>query len=251
MKKLFELEILKHERISTDTMRLTLGGDIGARPGQFVQVQVSATKDPLLRRPLSIHNADGDKLVLLYRKAGRGTSLLQEKRVGDTISLLGPLGTGFTFGNSSEAMVVAGGIGAAPLYYLLRTLAASGKNVSFFYGAKSSDELLLREEYRALATTYREATDDGTAGQHGFVTDLVKTDIARLDGAIYACGPDLMLHAVAQLAREHDKECFVSLEAHMACGVGACLGCVVSAGPQGDYRRVCVDGPVFNAREVF
>ncbi|MCR3923531.1 MAG: dihydroorotate dehydrogenase electron transfer subunit, partial [Firmicutes bacterium] len=153
-------------------------------------------------------------------------------------------------GEQSDAIVVAGGMGAAPLLYLLRTLRAAGKSVSFFYGARSASELVLRDQYCGLASVYGEATDDGSQGQHGRVTELISEEMLGKKPALYACGPEPMLRAVAQLAQEHHCRCFVSLEAHMACGVGACLGCVVPIS-SGEYARVCVDGPVFAAEEVF
>jgi dihydroorotate dehydrogenase electron transfer subunit len=251
MPQLFSLKIIKNEPVQPGYSRITCAGNIGAKPGQFVQVQTSDTHDPLLRRPLSVHDSSPATLTLLFRHAGRGTELLARKKPGESLNLIGPLGSGFSIGQQQEAVVVAGGIGAAPLYFLLRQLQESGKKVSFFYGARSKHELLLRQEYSCLATEYAEATDDGSAGLHGFVTELAKKAIAELDADIYACGPAAMLRQVARLAQEFHRECYVSLEAHMACGVGACLGCVVPVGTEGQYKRVCVDGPVFNAQEVF
>jgi dihydroorotate dehydrogenase electron transfer subunit len=251
MPGLFDLEIIAHESIAAGYRRLTLAGDIGARPGQFVQVQVSTTLDPLLRRPISVHDADRERLVLLYRVAGRGTELLSGRQAGETVNLLGPLGTGFPMENSPEAILVAGGIGAAPLFYLLKKLTEAGKRTTFLYGGAHAGELLLREPCRSLATVYEEATDDGSAGHHGFVTVLAAQAMAAVDGVVYACGPEAMLRETARLAAKSGRECFVSLEAHMACGVGACLGCVIAAAGGDGYRRVCVDGPVFPAREVY
>lgn len=251
MSKMHMLEIIKQETVAPGYQRLTLAGEINALAGQFVQVRVSATYDPFLRRPISIHDAAEDRLVLLYRTAGRGTALLAAKKAGETLDLLGPLGNGFPLTDQKQAVVVAGGIGAAPLYYLLRTLKKAGKQVSFVYGARNKTELLLREEYRELAANYSEATDDGSAGSRALVTDLAAPIIAGLDATVYACGPLPMLREVARLADCFDRSCFVSLEAQLACGVGACLGCVVPVKGSEKYRRVCVDGPVFAAGEVF
>ena len=251
MLKLHKLKIIKQELVAPGHRRLTLAGGINALAGQFVQVRVSETHDPFLRRPVSVHDDTGDRLVLLYRTVGRGTALLAAKNTGETLDLFGPLGSGFPLTDRPQAVVVAGGIGAAPLYYLLRTLKQAGKQVSFFYGARNKAELLLRDEYRALAANYSEATDDGSAGTRSLVTQLAAPAIASLDATVYACGPSPMLREVARLAACCGRSCYLSLEAQLACGVGACLGCVVPVRGQEKYRRVCVDGPVFAAGEVF
>lgn len=251
MNKLHNLEIISQETPAPGYRKMTLAGGIEARPGQFVQVSTNDTYDPLLRRPISVHDCSEDTLSLLYRTAGRGTALLAAKTAGETVGLIGPLGSGYPDCSRPEAVVVAGGIGAAPLYYLLKRLQQAGRRVHFFYGGRTEAELLLRDQFRALATHYYEATDDGSAGNRGFVTTVAAAAIGGLDADIYACGPSPMLREVARLAKEKEKNCFVSLEAHMACGVGACLGCVVPVSGEEQYKRVCVDGPVFAAGEVF
>jgi dihydroorotate dehydrogenase electron transfer subunit len=249
--KLHKLKIIKQELVAPGYQRLTLAGGIAALAGQFVQVRVSETCDPFLRRPISVHHCTEDRLVLLYRTVGRGTALLAAKKAGETLDLLGPLGSSFPLTDRPSAVVVAGGIGAAPLYCLLQALKQAGKQVSFFYGARNQAELLLRDEYRALVANYSEATDDGSAGTRAVVTQLATPAFASLDATVYACGPSPMLREVARLADYYGRSCFVSLEAQLACGVGACLGCVVPVKGQEQYRRVCVDGPVFAAGEVF
>lgn len=243
------LQIEKHEKVAEHVRRLTLSGNIAAKPGQFVQVEVSATHDPYLMRPISVHDNDAKHLSLLYRVAGRGTELLAKKNAGESLHVIGPLGNGFTLTERPSAVVIGGGIGAAPLYYLLNALRAVGKEVYFFFGAKSKEELFLLAEYQQLVTHFATATDDGSAGFHGLVTELAKPVMATQNAEIYACGPTPMLRAVSQIATAANRRSYVSLEAKMACGVGACLGCVV---PVGDgYKRVCVDGPVFTGEEVF
>lgn len=251
MIKLQTLEIIKQELVAPGHQRLTLAGEVAALAGQFVQVRVSETHDPFLRRPISVHDDTGDKLVLLYRTVGRGTALLAAKKAGETLDLFGPLGSGFPLTDRPQAVVVAGGVGAAPLYYLLRTLKQAGKQVSFYYGARNKAELLLRDEYSALVANYSEATDDGSAGNRALVTQLAASAIASADATVYACGPSPMLREVARLADYYGRSCYVSLEAQLACGVGACLGCVVPVRGREKYARVCVDGPVFAAGEVF
>lgn len=250
MPKKFIMEILEHERLSQTVYRLTLSGNISAQPGQFVQVGVSTSSDPFLMRPFSVHDCDGRTLTLLYRVVGRGTHLLAAKKPKEQLEVVGPLGRGFPIVTADEIVLVAGGIGSAPLFYLLKTLRAANKTVHFYYGARSKEDLVLRQQFRLLAAAYSEATDDGTAGHHGLVTELVAQVLLQRRPVLYACGPDAMLRTVANLAKTNSCQCYVSLEAHMACGVGACLGCVV-AKTTGEYARVCVDGPVFSAQEVF
>jgi dihydroorotate dehydrogenase electron transfer subunit len=245
------LQIESNEEVTRNIRRLVLAGQTDARPGQFVQVHVSASYDPFLPRPISVHRCAPEHLSLLYRVAGRGTSLLAEKKSGETLRLFGPLGNGFTVSQQPVAVVLGGGIGAAPLFALLQLLREAGKQVFFFFGAKTKAELFLIEEYRHAADEFGIATDDGTAGFHGFVTQLAEPVLTAHDAAVYACGPEPMLREAARLARKYQRECHVSLEARMACGVGACLGCVVPTGRDGAYKRVCADGPVFTAEEAF
>lgn len=249
MPQKYVLQIEKHEKVAEHVRRLTLSGNIAAKPGQFVQVEVSATHDPYLMRPISVHANGASHLSLLYRVAGRGTELLAKKNVGESLQVVGPLGNGFTLTEQPAAVVIGGGIGAAPLYYLLKALRAAGKKVYFFFGAKSKEELFLLAEYQQLVTHFATATDDGSAGFHGLVTELAKPVIEAQHADVYACGPTPMLREVAQLAKAAKRGIYVSLEAKMACGVGACLGCVVPIGH--GYKRVCVDGPVFPGVEVF
>lgn len=249
MAQKYGLQIEKQEKVAENIRRLTLSGNIAAKPGQFVQVEVSATHDPYLLRPISVHASGGNHISLLYRVAGRGTELLAKKNAGESLQVVGPLGNGFPVTQRPSAVVIGGGIGAAPLYYLLAALRNAGKEIFFFFGAKNKDELFLLKEYQQLATHFATATDDGSAGFHGLITELAKPVIEEQDADIYACGPILMLRAVSQIAKTANRQSYVSLEAKMACGVGACLGCVVPIG--GGYKRVCVDGPVFRGEEVF
>ena len=216
-----------------------------ARPGQFVHVRVGGTADPLLRRPFSIHRVDREKglVFLLVRAVGRGTRLLAGAR---ELDLLGPLGRGFTLPRgASKLAVVSGGMGAAPLVFLLSELA--GHEVRVFAGANSRSFFPALEELSGFPLY--PATDDGSMGYHGPVTDVFRAALAgwRPDFA-YACGPYGMLRTFGGLLREAGVAGEVSLEARMACGVGACQGCAVPVG--GAWRLVCSDGPVFAAGEV-
>ncbi|MBS4021201.1 MAG: dihydroorotate dehydrogenase electron transfer subunit [Dethiobacter sp.] len=246
------MQIEKHCEVADGIRRLVLSGRLEAEPGQFVHVSVSETLDPLLRRPLSIHDCTEDKTVLLYRVCGRGTDLLSGKKPGEVLDVLGPLGNGFAVADSEEAVLVAGGIGIAPLFFLARILWRAGKKVHFFAGAKNSLELYLPEEIGKVATSVVLATDDGTAGHRGLVTEPASIALEETDAPVYCCGPPPMMREVVRLSARFKRDVFVSLEAQMACGVGACQGCVTAMRANGiDYSRICTDGPVFRGEDVF
>lgn len=265
MAQLHRLSVRSHEQVAPGVFLLRLAGSLTALPGQFVMVSVAAEQgcappaaspascDPLLRRPLSVHDCRPGELALLYRVAGRGTALLAGRKPGDKVELLGPLGREFPLPAGRRAVLVAGGIGVAPLFYLAKSLLAAGREVTCLLGAKEQAGLYREQELAALGAEVRLATDDGSAGCRGPVTGLLCRELKAGRDPVYACGPDPMLQAVAQLCREAGRECYVSLEARMACGVGACLGCAVPVFQHGQeaYRRVCVEGPVFSAREVY
>lgn len=262
--------IVEHAEIGLRMWRLVFESPDLARnavPGQFVHVLCGSTRDPLLRRPFSVHDADPDsgRVALLYEVRGRGTALLAEKRPDEALDILGPLGNGFGLPDSAGRSVwlVGGGMGAAPLYFLARRIAetAGSECMTFNMGARTADMHVCLHGFRCFCTgdsedRYWISTDDGSLGDRCFATDLLTRRIESMDPGsapvIYACGPDAMLKEVARIANERSLECQVSLEAKMACGVGACMGCVVKV-REGDglkYVRVCKEGPVFTAEEV-
>jgi len=221
------------------------------RPGQFVHLRVATGSDIILRRPFSIHRATGDRIEILYQILGAGTLRLAEKAAGDeSMDLVGPLGHGWrTPEGISHALLVAGGLGAAPLGMLAEQLAGRGVAVTVAQGAPSAERLVARDLFERVARRVELATDDGSAGEQGFVTGPVTRLLAeeRFD-VVYVCGPEPMQRAVASLVASVRTECQVSLERLMACGIGACLSCVVST--TDGQKRACVDGPVFDAEEV-
>jgi dihydroorotate dehydrogenase electron transfer subunit len=260
MKHYPALEVLGQEELAPGFSRLCFfSREIAeaAVPGQFLHVKVAPGLDPLLRRPLSVHAVDRrtGEVALLYRLAGRGTELLARKKKGDSLDVLGPLGRGFALpGPGRRAAVVAGGIGVAPLFFLLQRLAGAGNPADVLLGARSSKMLILEKEIRALGFFVRTATDDGSAGYRGAVTDLLAELLAQGGTEmVYACGPVAMLAATARLLEKHGVKGQVSLEERMGCGVGACFSCACRV-REGDgresYRRVCCEGPVFWAGEV-
>ena len=249
-------------------MRLTVPHQmLESRPGQFIMVKVRDAIDPLLRRPFGIFDlgstpADftegGDQpyLEMLYRVVGKGTAMLSVLHHGDHLDILGPLGKGFEQGeHAQEKILVGGGVGLAPLYYLAKQLVGNSR-VRLFIGGRTKEDILCVTEFERLGVETYVATDDGTLGSSGLVTEVMERHLAELKTGmdIFACGPMPMLRAVADISRRRLIPCQVSLEAYMACGMGACLGCVVRGREheehQPDYRCVCKDGPVFDFREL-
>jgi dihydroorotate dehydrogenase electron transfer subunit len=237
-------------------------------PGQFVMVRKSEGMEPLLARPLSVfgfqRQSSHSLMELLYRVAGRGTSLLSRMKPGEQLAVLGPLGRGFTFPDKIKRVIfVAGGIGVAPLVYLLQSgiiAADSRRNIQkcFYLGARSSQLLAGLDRLEGLCRLGI-CTDDGSLGHHGTVTALLESETGGVKGydpsdtLIYACGPLPMIRSLATLLTDHPIPCQVSLEERMACGLGACLGCAVAIrGSDGtrEYQRVCKDGPVFDLSKV-
>ncbi len=212
-----------------------------------------STLDPLLRRPFSIHRCPGDAtLHLLIKVVGKGSRLLKDLQIGESVDLLGPLGQGFRFQPDLTSGLVGGGVGIAPLLFLVEDAQRQWPEHApihvFLGGQTGADVRQLAEEFTRLGCLVQVATDDGSLGDHGLVTLPLEAQIASLQKA-YVCGPMPMMDAVAKLCASSSIACEVSLESHMACGLGACLGCTVH-GADGQYRHVCKHGPVMPAEEV-
>ncbi|WP_307794910.1 dihydroorotate dehydrogenase electron transfer subunit [Alkalihalobacillus sp. BA299] len=251
------LTIVHQEKIADRIFELVLEGELVSKmttPGQFVHVKVDRGIDPLLRRPISICNVDLKKkqLTMLYRAEGKGTSLLSERVKGELVDIMGPLGTGFLVEEAKEgevALLVGGGIGVPPLYYLSQQLKAKGVRVVHVLGFASAKDVFYEEKFSELGDTYV-ATVDGTHGTKGFVTDVIEQQGLNFD-ILYSCGPIPMLKALEE--RFYDKKAYLSLEQRMGCGIGACLACVchLQDDPTGtSYKKICTDGPVFPIGEV-
>ena len=220
-----------------------------ARPGQFVMVHCG--QENLLRRPLAIHRTNGDKtgLALMFAVVGKGTSWLSRCQPGDVLDLLGPLGNGFSIDPVAyNLLLVAGGIGIAPLSFLAQEATASNCSVALLPGAKTSTQLcpshLLPKGVKCFT-----ATEDGSAGTRGMITDLLPKYLSWAD-QVFACGPGAMYRTIASQNRKlfRPKQVQVSLEVRMACGLGMCYGCTVKT-KQG-LKQVCQDGPVFNLDDI-
>lgn len=229
-----------------------------AFPGQFLHIRINDSIFPFLRRPFSIAGTfPGEGLFrVLFRICGEGTKLLSRIRPGDALDCLGPLGNGFrTCEDLQPSVLIGGGIGVAPLLFLAKTLDESCKKVILYYGASRAAELLPVQKFLSPGVEVNLATDDGSSGFRGFVTDLLQSRLQTgfLPGEIFACGPRPMLQNLAEMYR--GKKIFMqfSLEEKMACGIGACLGCsleVQNGEKETVYKRVCREGPVFNFYEV-
>ncbi len=222
-----------------------------AGPGQFVEIRVSDGAEPLLRRPISIHDADKTRINLLYEIIGMGTQMLSEKTRGNSLDIIGPLGNGFTYGRPDKKygiILVAGGMGVAPLVFLARRLRTLKPLV--LIGARTKTQIVCAEEFKRLGCSVKIATDDGSTGFKGKVTVLLESCLAAGGkfSQIFACGPSPMLKAVSCISRQGHIGSQLSLEEHMACGIGACLGCVVNT--KNGYKRVCKEGPVFKGEEL-
>ncbi|MCU0857152.1 MAG: dihydroorotate dehydrogenase electron transfer subunit [Pontiellaceae bacterium] len=264
--------VLEHRLYQGDYRLLKLSAPlIGplVQPGQFVHVKIPRLEQAVLRRPFSVFKADASGLSILYKTVGKGTAALTTVADGEPVNLIGPLGTGFpTAGNGKTPVLVAGGYGNAALYLQAARLPVKG--VAFF-GGRTSGDVLCVDEFEALGWEVRIATDDGSLGRKGFVTAALDEWLAeqesgvRSQGAgggeqnetfqsleLFACGPNAMLRAVGDRALAKGLTAWLSMDRNMACGVGACLTCVIKRKTAGgwEWARCCKDGPVFNAEEI-
>jgi dihydroorotate dehydrogenase electron transfer subunit len=265
------VKVLLNEKLARDTFRIRLDCPDMARairPGQFLMIRLSASNDPLLGRPFALYDtvldAKGQPVAIdvVYLVVGRVTAALAELRTGDQVIAWGPLGNGFrSFDQIGHVALVAGGIGQTPFLAYARDLLGTrgfgeiplrkqANRVSVYYGVRAADLAAGVDDFRSAGCDIHLASNDGSIGHHGFVTDLLRQH--PQPGFLVGCGPDPMLHALAALARAWSVPCDVSLETPMACGLGICFSCVTPVKtPDGwDYKRVCMDGPVFEAGQL-
>ncbi len=246
------MEILSNKQLSQGIYALDLTGDFDygkVQPGQFVNVLIAEGKCHPLRRPLSIAACDAAvcRLTLIYRVVGAGTKWLSEQRAGTALDVLGPLGNGFPLHLASgRLLAVGGGVGIPPLYQLVKELAARGLPTDIILGFKSAEEAFWLREFSKFGPI-RVCTEDGSLGEKGSVITALKPE--QDWSALYACGPKSMLRALKLHFADQGLPGYVSLEERMACGIGACQGCVCET-TDGGTKRVCRDGPVFPWEEV-
>jgi len=265
----FKTTILSNQEISPGYYRMRiLAPDIGglAKPGQFVMFRVQSSLTPLLRRPFGIFrtgfmpaDCNGlppkEYLEILYKVVGHGTGIMSELHAGDRVEILAPLGRGFDLGDpAEEKILVGGGIGLVPLFMLAGELVKTS-SVRLLMGGRTRDDILAVTEFERLGVETYVSTDDGSLGEEGLVTRVLLRKLDKYPNAsVYACGPMPMLEAVQQICAARRVSLQVSLEALMACGVGACLGCVVKGAGHSDqnprYLCSCKEGPVFRAEQL-
>ncbi len=262
--------------VARDTFRLRFACPEIARrvvPGQFVMLRMANCNDPLLGRPLAVYNTLPDVtgnpyyVDVVYLTVGKMTRLLPELAEGSKLEAWGPLGNGFPPEATEHLVMVAGGIGQTPFLSLAQEYLGQktfgdpprrvqpARQVTLCYGARSQEYLACVEDFRRAGVAVQLSTDDGSVGHHGFVTELIRPTVEKSAGScrIVCCGPEVMMQAVAKIAQELNVPCQVSLESPMACGIGICFSCVTKirdASGGWDYRRTCVEGPVFNAGDV-
>jgi len=264
-KKQSNAEILANKKIKGRYFKIVLRSPLIAKsalPGQFVMLKVAKvfSLEPFLRRPFGIHAIRGGQVEILYEVVGKGTDILSQRKPGEVMDLLGPLGNSFDYRalkiSNRQPILVAGGMGVAPLILLAERLVAGNRRsargkIQVLIGARTKEQVLCEKEFKKIGCDVKIATDDGSAGFFGRITVLLEEVLSATDyrlAAIYSCGPRPMLRELVRICREKFIPAQVSLEAHMACGIGACLGCAVNT--IGGYKRVCKDGPVFEAENL-
>lgn len=251
--------ILENNMLANDLFHLKINVPKIAekcKPGQFVMIKVISGLEPLLRRPFSLHRFERETgiIEIIYQVVGKGTNILSQRKNGEELDILGPLGNGFSFRGEKRIGVVGGGLGIAPLLAVAEQANNQGKEVVAFLGARTEKYLFAREDFKAVAQTIV-TTDDGSFGNKGPVSRPLERFLEKntLD-LILACGPIPMLRAIANIAEAKGIPAQLSLEQRMGCGVGACLGCafpIKADTAEGyTYKRVCYEGPVFWAQDV-
>lgn len=227
-----------------------------AKPGNFLEIKVSDSLETFLRRPISIYNIDKENQVVefFFQIRGKGTNILSERKIGDILNVLGPLGNGtFSIKQYKKVAIIGGGIGIYPLYELAKSL-KDNSEVNVYLGFRNKELVTLEDEFEQISNKLIITTDDGSYKEKGYAIDFLKEDCKEeKPDIIFACGPLPMLKAIQQFSLENEIPAELSLEERMGCGIGACVGCaVLTKNKNGEekYKYVCQHGPVFNAKEV-
>lgn len=233
--------IYENTKINDSTYKIVLKGNFTGEPGQFYMLR-AWKNGPLLSRPISIHNLYEDKIEFMYQVVGEGTEALSKLNSGDELEITGPLGNGFdTDKINGRIAVVAGGIGTAPMCYLIKKL--KGKDIVAYYGFR--DNVYDLEEITDIVKEVNITTEDGSVGYKGYITDIFKPELYDM---VLCCGPEIMMNKVIGMCKEKNVSIYVTLEKHMACGIGACLVCTCKT--KSGNKRACKDGPVFNGLDL-
>lgn len=241
------MTIISKKELTKDVYEMILEGEATSyitAPGQFINIKINDSLQPYLRRPMSICDYDENHIKMIFRVVGEGTKLLSQKEIGDRIDCLTGLGNGFIDLKAKKAVVIGGGLGVPPMYKLAKTLKENGVEVQAVLGFGSSKDVFYKEEFEAICPTYI-ATMDGSVGVKGTVIDALKENHIEFD-KYYTCGPEKMLDA---LVLAYPENGYLSFEARMGCGFGACMGCSCKVKTK-PYKRICVEGPVLESSEV-
>lgn len=241
------MTIISKKELIKDVYEMILEGEAASyitAPGQFINIKINDSLQPYLRRPMSICDYDENHIKMIFRVVGEGTKLLSQKEIGDKIDCLTGLGNGFIDLKAKKAVVIGGGLGVPPMYKLAKTLKENGVEVQAVLGFGSSKDVFYKEEFEAICPTYI-ATMDGSVGVKGTVIDALKENHIEFD-KYYTCGPEKMLDA---LVLAYPENGYLSFEARMGCGFGACMGCSCKVKTK-PYKRICVEGPVLESSEV-
>jgi dihydroorotate dehydrogenase electron transfer subunit len=249
--------VTRVERFSERNYRVTVHSpqvSAAALPGQFVMIKAGLGKDPLLRRPFSIHQttSEGD-LQLYFKVVGRGTDILSRVKKDEVISVFGPLGRGYRLDENSPSVFLGGGLGIAPLLFLAkencRIKKHCGQDLLILGGREKSELEPLLTDFNEFGLSTFTSTDDGSLGHKGNAVEILETIDLPEHCTVYACGPEPMLAAASGFCKKNTIPCQVSVESVMACGMGACLGCSRPA-KNGTYTHVCLNGPVYDAEKL-
>ena len=233
-------QIVNNERIAERVWRMVLEGDTeGIKPGQFVEIEIPGY---YLRRPISVCDIKGDKLTIIYKTVGKGTAAMAQMRAGEELAILSCLGNGYDLTKAEdEVLLIGGGVGVPPLMYAAKELRKAGKKVKAVIGFNTAEEVFGEEEMQAMGCEVRVCTMDGSYGEKGVVTDIIGKDAPLY----YACGPLPMIKAILRAIGTNGQ---ISMEERMGCGVGICMGCSIET--KDGFKRVCKEGPVFDAEEL-
>ncbi len=255
MNRTFKASVVENKLLIDNHYLITLRPAVKInkpKPGNFFMVAVDTGLDPLLKRPFSVHRWIDNNFQLLYRVVGKGTKILSEKKPGNSLDILGPLGKGFPAPKKEhQVILVAGGLGIAPIFSMAENI--KKKNPLLFYGTKTKKDIILIEEFRSLGIDPIVSTDDGSQGRKGNIVNVLKKYLTRhpspfMRYVLYACGPEIMLEALSDLASEFNIKGYFAMEQNMACGIGTCLGCIIKT--RKGHKRVCKEGPVFPIEEI-
>lgn len=241
MLKYSKEEIFNNVKINDSIFKIVIKGKFSGKPGQFFMVR-GWGNEPLLSRPISIHNIDEESIEFMYQIVGEGTKALSKLKGGDKVEITGPLGNGFDIEKiKGKVAIVAGGIGVAPMNCLIKSL--KGCDVTAYYGFRS--DVFSIDGIKDFVSDLKISTEDGSVGYKGYITDIFMPEKYDL---VLCCGPEIMMNKVIDMCKEKNTMIYVTLEKHMACGIGACLVCTCKT--KDGNKRTCVDGPVFNGFDL-